>query len=198
MLALDCLLVALAGVVGQWRVAGVFEIVCEQANGFVKNFRLDLVELVEERFRVRDFRKFEALLLQIRAVVFFNLGTRAANHEVLEDLLAGLPGVFPHPAEIELAVVLTVESFEAATKSAEEGFEVAHVRNGAGPARLEQLNLAQDVLRRVVQRRGRDEHDPLAPANLREHFVALGVLSAEAMRLVNEHSAEFQEVAVEQ
>jgi hypothetical protein len=41
--------VALAGVVGHRCVAGIFELARERTNGLVKNFRLNLVELVEER-----------------------------------------------------------------------------------------------------------------------------------------------------
>src|SRR5262249_39013327 len=154
-------------------------------------------ELIEEGLRVRDFGKFQALPLQIFPVVFFNFGARAANHEKLEDFFTGLTGVFLHRSEIGFAITLTVKSYEAATKRAEEGFGITDNRDGAILARLEQLNLAQDVLRRIVQRRGGHEHDSLPPANLREHFVALRVLGAETVRLVNEHGAEFLEVAVE-
>ena len=60
--------VALACVVFQRLVAGVFEFVRKQADGFVENFILDLVEFVEERFGVGDFGKFQTLLFQIFAV----------------------------------------------------------------------------------------------------------------------------------
>ncbi len=89
------MLVALACVVGQRRVAGVFEVVRQRTDGFVEDFALGLVELVEERFGVGDLGKLQTLLFQIVAVVFLNLGAGAADHQELENLLAGLPWRFP-------------------------------------------------------------------------------------------------------
>src|ERR1019366_3448208 len=137
-LALDILLVALASVVGQRRVAGVFEVVRQRTDRLAEDFSLDLVELVEERFRVGDFREFQALPLQIFAVVSLNLGPGAPDHQELEDLLARLPGVFADNLEVLVVVALAVESFVPATERAEEGFKVADVRDGAVLAGLEQ------------------------------------------------------------
>jgi len=162
-LALGFLRVALSGVVGQRHVAGVFEVVRQRTDRLIENFGLGLVELVEERFGVGDFGKLEALALQVFAVVFVNLGAGAADHQELEDFLAGLARVFLNRAEIDLAVVLPVESFKPATERAEEGFEIADARNGALLSGLEQLDLAQDVLRRVVERRGGNQNDARVP-----------------------------------
>ena len=197
-LALDFLLVMFARVVGKRCVAGVFEVVRQRTDGFVENFILDLVELVEKRFGVGDFGKLQSLPLQIFAVVFVNLCAGAADHQEFEDFLAGLPGVFADDLEVLLAVVLAVQALELMLHLPEEGFEIADVRDGAVLAGLEQFDLAQDVLRRVVQRRGGNQNDALAATNLREHLVTLRVLGAEAMRLVNEDGGEFLEVAIQQ
>ena len=138
-LALDVLLVALAGVVGQRGVAGVFEVVREGADRLVENLRLDFVELVEERFGVGDFRELEALAFQVFAVVTLDFGARAPDHEELENLLAGLAGIFANDLEVLVAVALAVEPLEPAAERAEEGFEVADVGDGAVFGGLEQL-----------------------------------------------------------
>ena len=69
---------------------------------------------VEDRFGVWDIRTLQALPLQVFAVVSRNLTTSAPHHQELENLLAGLPRIFLHRAEILVAIGLAVEFFEAA------------------------------------------------------------------------------------
>ena len=56
---------------------------------------LCFIEFVKKRFRIGDFRKFEALPLQIFTVIFFNFGARATNHQKLENFFASSDGHFP-------------------------------------------------------------------------------------------------------
>ena len=69
---------------------------------------------VEDRFGVWDIRTLQALPLQVFAAVSRNLTTSAPHHQELENLLAGLPRIFLHRAEILVAIGLAVEFFEAA------------------------------------------------------------------------------------
>src|SRR5439155_1289717 len=71
-------------------------------------------------------------------------------------------------------------------EAGEKGFEIAEIGNGAVFTVLEQLDLAEDVAGRVVERGGGDENNAFASANLREHFVGLVGLGAEAVGFVNE------------
>src|SRR5207247_1431295 len=103
---------------GQRRIASVLEVMSQGANRLVEDLGLGLVEFVEERFGVGDFRKLQSLFLQVLAVVLVNFGSRPADHQELENLLSGLASVFLHRAEINLAIPLSVESFEPAAKRA--------------------------------------------------------------------------------
>ena len=100
--------------------------------------------------------------------------------------------------EIEFPVGLPIQSLQFGLKAREECFEIAKVRYVAGLARLKQFDLAENIQRRVVQWRGGNKDDPLAPADLGKHVVALGCLRPEPMGLINEYVGIFRNVAFQE
>src|SRR5207302_6406756 len=95
--------------------------------------------------------------------------------------------VLAHCGKIFLAVTLAVEALEFFHQPRKEGFEVTNVGNRAGLAVLKKFDLAENIVRVIVQRRRGDEDDALATANLREPLISLIRLSAEAVRFINEN-----------
>jgi hypothetical protein len=79
-----------------------------------------------------------------------------------------------------------------------KGFEVSKVRDRAVLAVLKELDLAENVSRRIVERRGRDENDPFAATDLRQLLIHPGHFGAEAVRLINEDVGVLRDVAPEQ
>ena len=97
-------------------------------------------------------------------------------------------GVFLDRGDVILGVVKPVERLEAIAQLIEESLQIAtwNARDGSIARWLEKLQLAVDVIERVVVGYGGDEDDALALADAREVFVALRRVAFEAVRLVNE------------
>ena len=75
--------------------------------------------------------------------------------------------------------------FEFLSKAVEEILQIRQVGDGTLLRFLKQFNLAENVSRRVVKRRGSNQDDAFAAAYLRQLFVGYVHLGTEAVCFVN-------------
>jgi hypothetical protein len=144
------------------------------------------VELVEQRLGIADLREPNLLLLEVVGVELLNLPACAAHHDVFEHPLAQFVGVLLDRRDVILGVVEAVQILEPIAQPLEESLQIAEPGYGAVAWRLEELQLAVDVVERVVVGRSGNEDDPLALADAREVLVALRRVALEAVGFVDE------------
>lgn len=69
---------------------------------------------------------------------------------MLQHLFPDLPGVLLDGLDILLVIPLSVKLLQLLFQAAEKGFEIGEIGDGALLGALEELDLAQDILRRIV------------------------------------------------
>ena len=84
-------------------------------------------------------------------------------------------------------VILVVVLTELFSQCAEEIVKIANTGNEAFFGSLEQFELGINVLNAVVEWRGRNENDLLAPTILMYYFISLGGFIAKKLRRLHKH-----------
>ena len=125
-----------------------------------------------------------------------DLVARAAHHNVLEHLLAHLLGHSLDGLRVFRATPAKFgfRRFDAFRPFLEKGFQVTHAGDRASPGQLEQLQLCEDVLDGVVQRRRRDQNHFAPPTDLVQLGIALRALVAETVSFVDENIVEAAQI----
>jgi hypothetical protein len=173
-------------IIGERTITGEGEVAGEALDCEGEGAVLMLIELIEERLGRGHIREAKILRGEVGGVVARDFRARAADHQILQDPLPDFARVLADGGEVFFAVALTVEALESLHQAGEKGFEIAQAGQHGCFAVLEELYLAEDVVRVIVERCGRDENDALAAADLREAFIGLVRLSAETVGFIDE------------
>src|SRR5208283_949002 len=109
-----------------------------------------------------------------------------------------LPGILLDGFDILLVIPLSVELLQLLFQAAEKGVEIGEIGDSALLGALEELDLAQDILRRIVVGCRGNKDNSFSPAYLRQFLIGDSRFRAETMGFVDNDVVIFLDALFQQ